>query len=118
MNSKDDGQDSNAQADKLIDEIAQCWIDNIGWTEVLEALPTLEGAGMRLTYHRPFVGTEWIGAHLLSVLRDKVEEQALSEGRYPNDGRELERREEKATRGYPGAEWLECPLCHDEFNKK
>jgi|GEM_PF-5081742 hypothetical protein len=109
-------KESNAKLDQLIDDIAEYYIGNVGWCDVLEVLPTLEQAESRHVNFKDFNGMEWIAAHLLSVLRDKVGEQALDDGKCPNDGRELESREEPQTRDYPGREWLECPLCHEEFN--
>jgi len=110
-----DDTHTKQSVDIAIRFLAGAIIDSIGWADVLDQLTILNQSKGREANGKEWSAMEWVGAHLYSVLEDLVHDDALAEDRCPNDGRELEAKIEKQTRDYPGREWLECPLCHEEY---
>lgn len=103
-------------SDDLLKEIAEVYIDNIGWSEAMDILPIFENSEGKTNNGRYFGAMEWIGVHFVTLLREKVEEEALKEGKCPNDGTELETRFTPNSYEYPGDWSCKCPKCHDEFS--
>ena len=111
MNSKE----ANSKLDKIISEIAQIYINDRGWMDTLNSIKVLNKAELRINNQKTFNGMEWIAAHLIRVLQDMVDVEALAEGRCGSDGAQLEQMEERQTRDSPHYEWMQCPKCGEQY---
>jgi hypothetical protein len=54
---------ANAKLDEIIAGIANAYLAEQGWADVIEDLPILEQAQPRVSNTREFTGMEWVGAH-------------------------------------------------------
>jgi ribosomal protein L37AE/L43A len=100
-------QAQSKSTDEIIKDICMTYIDNLGWADVMEVLPTLEETPDQQRNGVMFSAWGWIGAHLCTVLREEVTQMALREKRCGNCGAELN--------VFVLDAWWQCPKCFDTF---
>jgi uncharacterized C2H2 Zn-finger protein len=92
----------------IFKKMVDLYVDEYGYGDLFDAWSVVKPSDMTF---------EMIGMVISGKIEQRNYEEMTLHGRCPDCGCELTRKVEPRTRDYPGAEWIECPECQQEFKE-